>query len=742
MRGGRGQGTPEQTAVAPQEKGGNGAIPAREARDDDMGAGRERGWHTTTAALALMLTTAGCISRRRHKHRTEAQGEAGQRGGRAGLFEASRPAQSATKGKAAAHAARTERVTDRPPRRRQAATMTASCSRLKAQVRKRQRHAYRGCIECAYTKRKTGNSTGRGEREWDGQAARAKPREEGQRGGSRRGTQDGTGRQTDRAASTSQLTGFLAVLEDLRLAKLHRRRSAQSHCGRGRRARRHAARQARRRERATARLTADRINRGQRRRAGRAKARRARHEAKKRAAEARLTPKPDNMRDRAMRVARRSLEHITRQAQSALMIAGHAALKGIPACACATGEATPWQARAYAIAAESLAIAGARAAWAAMRRRGRAAAAPKVQSRPERGKGQGGAASIWTQAAGMMCLELTCQVIAILSLGEDAARALWATGWRKRGQRHGDKTAPGHRRHRGIAWARALAILTWMTYVNLLCALPTLVGASPTTSPATAIHVHAMAHLPTQITERREGLLRNITGEGEGTTEGAEGRDQGTDRGGTGERHRSTWIATLNVDGRMRLEGRQHEADWGGGSEIEAAATEGWEKVESYLEGKGVVVLTDICANGPQLRAMTRRLEASGSGAWRCHGTPGRFCPADRRVRGGLIILWDENHFTAGELSKAAEVHIKGRLTEVTLQDKAGDMITIVGAYMPTRDKPEDTVRTPWEVLREVTSGRPGVIVAGDLNAELPEALARAGRTPPQYPTTADTLNE
>ena len=160
----------------------------------------------------------------------------------------------------------------------------------------------------------------------------------------------------------------------------------------------------------------------------------------------------------------------------------------------------------------------------------------------------------------------------------------------------------------------------------------------------------------------------------------------------------------------------------------------------TYLEGKGVVVLTDICANGPQLRAMTRRLEASGSGAWRCHGTPGRFCPADRRVRGGLIILWDENHFTAGELSKAAEVHIKGRLTEVTLQDKAGDMITIVGAYMPTRDKPEDTVRTPWEVLREVTSGRPGVIVAGDLNAELPEALARAGRTPPQYPTTADTL--
>ena len=109
-------------------------------------------------------------------------------------------------------------------------------------------------------------------------------------------------------------------------------------------------------------------------------------------------------------------------------------------------------------------------------------------------------------------------------------------------------------------------------------------------------------------------------------------------------------------------------------------------------------------------------------------------------MHGGVLVAWDENHFTAGQLDKAAGVLVKGRMVEVTLQDKAGDMITIIGTYMPTRDKPEHTVRPPWEALKEAVVGRPGAVVMGDLNAETPEALTRAGRTGAPYPTLADSL--
>ena len=167
---------------------------------------------------------------------------------------------------------------------------------------------------------------------------------------------------------------------------------------------------------------------------------------------------------------------------------------------------------------------------------------------------------------------------------------------------------------------------------------------------------------------------------------------------------------------------------------MEATATRDWQNVESYMEGKSLVVLTDVCMNGPQLKAAMARLEGAATGAWKCHGTQGRFCPADGRVRGGVMMAWDENSFTAVD----TQVISPGRIVEVTLQDRAGDMITALGAYMPTRGNVDRIVTEEWEIVREVVADRPGYIVIGDLNAELPEALERGGRVRAPYPTRAD----
>ena len=107
------------------------------------------------------------------------------------------------------------------------------------------------------------------------------------------------------------------------------------------------------------------------------------------------------------------------------------------------------------------------------------------------------------------------------------------------------------------------------------------------------------------------------------------------------------------------------------------------------MAGKALIVLTDTCMNAAQTQAACARLEGAASGAWKCFGTPGRFCPADGRVRGGVVMVWEENRFTkvgANEVSP-------GRIVEVTLQDRAGDVIVVVGAYMPTRCSAEEGVR-------------------------------------------------
>ena len=295
-------------------------------------------------------------------------------------------------------------------------------------------------------------------------------------------------------------------------------------------------------------------------------------------------------------------------------------------------------------------------------------------------------------------------------------------------RRRGQQARGGHRGGGGCrTWAR------WIVHMALLAMTA---GAGDT--PA------ALASAGAREPERNTATL---TRQGEGRREGR-GSGQGEDgEGGGGVRrsldygeetievpHDVCKIATLNVEGRMRLEGRDSAGQWGSGAAVEAEATQEWRNVESYMEGKALIVLTDVCMNGPQLQAAIARLEGAASGAWKCFGTKGSFCPADGRVRGGVLMIWDETSFTMVD----KQVLLPGRILEATLQDRAGDMLTFIGAYMPTRHKIKRVVNEAWEVVHEAVSERPGCVVIGDLNAELADALERAGRVRAPYPTKAD----
>jgi len=130
----------------------------------------------------------------------------------------------------------------------------------------------------------------------------------------------------------------------------------------------------------------------------------------------------------------------------------------------------------------------------------------------------------------------------------------------------------------------------------------------------------------------------------------------------------------------MRLVGRDNAANWGEGHELDAEATEEWERVESYMKDKGLAVLTDIGMSSKQLRAAKSRIENTAAGTWRAEGTPGRYCKDDGRNRGGVLVIWDESHFTClGHDTISA-----GRIMQLTLADRAGDPITILAAYTAT----------------------------------------------------------
>ena len=185
-------------------------------------------------------------------------------------------------------------------------------------------------------------------------------------------------------------------------------------------------------------------------------------------------------------------------------------------------------------------------------------------------------------------------------------------------------------------------------------------------------------------------------------------------------------ISTLNVAGRMRLRGvGDDKEEWGTGDVLAARATEDWNKVERWMEGRALVVLTDLCVSGRQLKAMCARLR---TGTWQCYGTPGHFNRVTGERTAGVLVVWDERCYVS---EGQACVH-SGRVVAVRLQDcRAMQAFTVFGAYMPVRGRPEREVRPVWEALGDaVADAGLGRIILGDLNAELPDALQREGRQP------------
>ena len=114
------------------------------------------------------------------------------------------------------------------------------------------------------------------------------------------------------------------------------------------------------------------------------------------------------------------------------------------------------------------------------------------------------------------------------------------------------------------------------------------------------------------------------------------------------------------------------------------------------MEGRSLVVLTDLCVNGRQLRAMSKRLELSG--AWACYGTAGVLNPETRARTGGVLVAWDTRCY----VQETREVVVQGRVVAVRLQDcRAQQSFTVFGAYMPVRSRAARVVEPVWGKLAD-----------------------------------------
>ena len=122
---------------------------------------------------------------------------------------------------------------------------------------------------------------------------------------------------------------------------------------------------------------------------------------------------------------------------------------------------------------------------------------------------------------------------------------------------------PGGRGGRRITWAR----VAWAMQLVAAVQMEGVEGAAATMVAAQAVR-GAMEARATEVSRRRQQLEGVGAGSGEERQAGAQGVRRALELDGQEEQgeegHQVCRVATLNVDGRMRLEGRDTREDWGG----------------------------------------------------------------------------------------------------------------------------------------------------------------------------------
>ena len=212
------------------------------------------------------------------------------------------------------------------------------------------------------------------------------------------------------------------------------------------------------------------------------------------------------------------------------------------------------------------------------------------------------------------------------------------------------------------------------------------------------------------------------------------------------------WAMTYNCCG-LRMQGRRTQGrrvgrGWGTGTDLQARPTDKTSRILGELqEGRvEIAVLTDTHAEGEELDALKGHLKGRG---WDVEATEGG--REGRGARGGVLVMWDATMWQrAGR--NATETVVQGRVVRVKLKSMQGkERVTVVGVYAQcrggkqgedkcqprkadARKKQEDAEQQQheeddmWGEIDDAIAGDDNVMMMGDMNAEMWEALQRAGR--------------
>ena len=294
-------------------------------------------------------------------------------------------------------------------------------------------------------------------------------------------------------------------------------------------------------------------------------------------------------------------------------------------------------------------------------------------------------------------------------------------------------------------------------------------GGAAEVGEHTARAVSFLEALMPQLQGGASGTASGETGGGEASdATGGQEREEGSERdlGGmlTADRG-AQYISVLNVGGVHMV--RRAGQRWGDG--LDMYARPGGKMVKAFEDARGdgavILVWTETHVAGDERQAMRGYLKRRG---WDSVGTDG-YVTAAGRIRGGVMVAWNTD-VAKRERAKAGEeegaptiymdpgveteegVHITGRLVSAKLVMLAcGSRVHVVGAYAPGRggdaseakangkEAERKAAEAFWSRLHGMRT-QTTVVIAGDLNAELPDSLARNGRTATEQDRRLATL--